>query len=66
MKTKLEEGIKIKKKKELIVLPYKIELFFVATTVTPVANVDSVFLKFTLFIFINFFVNKWNQSIYFF
>ena len=52
--------------KEFIVFPYKIELYFVVTTVIPVVNVDRVFLKFSLFIFfIHFFVKKLNLSNYY-
>ena len=52
-------GDKDKEEKEFMVFPYKIELYFVATTVIPVANAESVFLKLSLFtFFINFFVKK--------
>ena len=44
-------GDKDKEEKEFMVFPYKIELYFVATTVIPVANAESVFLKLSLVIF---------------
>ena len=37
-------GERDNEEKELIVFPYKVELFLVATTVIPVAKVESVFL----------------------
>ena len=44
-------GDKDKELKELIVFPIKLEFLLVATTVIPVVNFDSVFLKLLLFIF---------------
>ena len=60
-------GDKDNEEKEFIVFPYNVELYFVATTVIPVAKAESVFLKlFLLIFFINFFVGKLSLSIYYF
>ena len=59
--------VKDKELNELTVLPYIELLFLIHTTVIPVENLLSVFLKFLVFtFFIIFFAYKSSQPIYFF